>query len=284
MYVAVVDAAATCLADGPARAACAPACMVQASGPAPGLQPLGIASQPAYHDPEHGPVPTRSGTQLLVSASPEKAYAEFLQTTLKPLVRSSDDAAFLLDGNGAAIAAVPRTRGRVDMRPVAGGHRSGEVSTPEGKQFFASAPVGGSSWRTVLTVPESLSVRARGRAGQVAALGHPRPAGDRAHGHGLAGAPALGDRQPPQPVEHGPGAGQRQPGPVERRPGAVRLRRLARPVVAAALGGRVQPDAGQALPRPAGLRRRHLDRVRGAGRGPHAARDRRPAPVLPRRP
>ena len=99
--------------------------------------------------------PTRSGPRLLVSASPEKAYAEFLQTTLKPLIRSSDDAAFLLDGNGSAIAAVPRIRGRMDMRPVARGRRSGEVSTPEGKQFFASAPVGGSSWRTVLTVPES---------------------------------------------------------------------------------------------------------------------------------
>jgi hypothetical protein len=41
------------------------------------------------------------------------------------------------------------------MRPVAGGRRSGEFSAPEGKRFFASAPVGGSSWGTVLTVPES---------------------------------------------------------------------------------------------------------------------------------
>ena len=70
---------------------------------------------------------TPSGPRLLLSASPEKAYAEFLQTTLKPLVRSDDDAAFLLDGKGAAIAAVPRIRGKADMTSAGRGPSLGRV-------------------------------------------------------------------------------------------------------------------------------------------------------------
>ena len=110
---------------------------------------------------------TPSGPRLLVSASPEKAYAEFLQGTLKPLVRSADDAAFLLDGRGQAIAAVPRRAGPVgSLGRMAGTRRSGEVSTPRGPRFFAAAPVGGSSWRTVLTVPESALYAPAGGLGQ----------------------------------------------------------------------------------------------------------------------
>ena len=110
---------------------------------------------------------TRSGPRLLISASPEKAYTEFLQGTLKPLVRSSDGGAFLVDGRGRAIAAVPRAgKLAAEVGRLPESDSSGPMASSEGTQFVASAKVGGSSWRTVLTVPESSLYSPAGGPGQ----------------------------------------------------------------------------------------------------------------------
>ena len=73
-------------------------------------------------------------------------------------------------------------------------------------------------------------------------------------------------------------------GPVQPRPGAVRLRRLPRPAGAAAQGGELLPDARAALQRPARRARRPVHRLRRRRREADAAADQRPARVLPGRP
>ena len=72
---------------------------------------------------------------------------------------------------------------------------------------------------------------------------------------------------------------------LERRPRAVRLRRLARPAGAAAQGGELLPGCSQTpLPRPARRARRPVHRLRRRRREAHADADQRPARVLARRP
>ena len=72
--------------------------------------------------------------------------------------------------------------------------------------------------------------------------------------------------------------------PVQPRPRAVRLRRLARPAGAAAQGRQLLPAARAALRRPARRAGRPVHRVRGRRRQAHAAADQRPARLLPGRP
>ena len=74
------------------------------------------------------------------------------------------------------------------------------------------------------------------------------------------------------------------PAAVQRGPGAVRLRRLARPAGAAAQGGQLLPAAAAPVRRPARRAGRPVHLVRGRRRAPDAAADQRPAGVLPDRP
>ena len=80
------------------------------------------------------------------------------------------------------------------------------------------------------------------------------------------------------------GAAGRGADPVQPRPGAVRLRRLARPAGAAAQGGQLLPAAAAPLRRAARRAGRPVHRVRGRRRAADAAADQRPAGVLPDRP
>jgi methyl-accepting chemotaxis protein len=83
--------------------------------------------------------------------------------------------------------------------------------------------------------------------------------------------------------DEAPGGARPGPGVLERRAGTLRLRGLARLAGAAAHGVELHPAARQALPRQARSRGRRVHRLcRGRGRA-HAAADRRPAGVLPRR-
>jgi signal transduction histidine kinase len=98
---------------------------------------------------------TPGGERLLVTASPAKAFTVFLGSTLKPLVGArGDGAALVVDGRGHSIAAVGRSAGvaRVLSHEPAS-RRRGELDLPGGRSFYASAPIGGSAWRTVVTVP-----------------------------------------------------------------------------------------------------------------------------------
>jgi signal transduction histidine kinase len=98
---------------------------------------------------------TPAGVRLLVTASPAQAFAAFLGSTLKPLVGAKGDgAALVVDSRGHPIAAVGRSAG---VGPVLA-HRPdprgrGELDLRGGRSFYASAPIGGSAWRTVVTVP-----------------------------------------------------------------------------------------------------------------------------------
>ena len=71
---------------------------------------------------------------------------------------------------------------------------------------------------------------------------------------------------------------------LQRRARAVRLRRLARPLRAAAHGLELPPAAAPPLPRQARRRRRRVHRLRGRRRRADARPDRRPAHLLARRP
>jgi len=71
---------------------------------------------------------------------------------------------------------------------------------------------------------------------------------------------------------------------VERGPGAVRLRGVARPAGAAAQGGELLPAPPTPVRRPARRARRSVHLVRRRRRAPDAAPDQRPAGVLPDRP
>ena len=104
-----------------------------------------------------------------------------------------------------------------------------------------------------------------------------------------AGAPDR--RDVGQPRHHGvapPGArdgrADRRARALQRRAGAVRLRRLARPVRAAADDLELLAAPAPPLPRQARRRRRRVHRIRGRRRGPHADPDRGPARLLARRP
>ena len=122
-------------------------------------------------------------------------------------------------------------------------------------------------------------------------------------GDGPAGAGRLGRRRgrdaPPDRRRPAPRCGRarersrgQQPAraagrgadPVQPRPGAVRLRRLARPAGAAAQGGQLLPAAAAPLRRAARRAGRPVHRVRGRRRAADAAADQRPAGVLPDRP
>ena len=89
---------------------------------------------------------------------------------------------------------------------------------------------------------------------------------------------AAPDRRGQRPADR---AGRRAR-PLEPRPRAVRLRRVARPAGAAAQGGQLHPAAAEAVRRPARRTRRPVHRVRRGRRQAHAAAHPGPARVLAR--
>jgi signal transduction histidine kinase len=100
-------------------------------------------------------VRTPSGVRLLVSTSPAKGFTTFLGGTLKPLVGSSGGGgALIVDGRGRPVAAVGRAAGigqALERRPEA--RTRGELKLPGGARYYATSPITGSDWRTVVVVP-----------------------------------------------------------------------------------------------------------------------------------
>ena len=103
-----------------------------------------------------------------------------------------------------------------------------------------------------------------------------RPRPGRRHHAGPAGRPDRGHRARPAPAP----AARRRAGPLQRRPRAVRLRRLARPVRAAAQGDQLLPAARAAVRRPARRQGPAVHRLHGRRREADADPDQRPAGVL----
>ena len=137
----------------------------------------------------------------------------------------------------------------------------------------------------------------------IESLADPDPAGrrrrDRRSASSRAGRPrspasardvdtdARAHRQRARPGRAGAGAAggaQRRAGPLERRPRAVRLRRLARPVRAAAQGRQLLPAARAPVRRPARRQGQAVHRLRRRRRQAHADPHQRPAVVLAGRP
>jgi signal transduction histidine kinase len=108
---------------------------------------------------EYGaPVETDFGRRVIISGVSPQLLAGFLAGYLAKVPNVKGGSAYLVDANGAAIAATdaavapgapPKTPGLVDAI-----NKGSQGSFGDG-QYFVTAPVQGSPWRVVSTAPES---------------------------------------------------------------------------------------------------------------------------------
>jgi signal transduction histidine kinase len=104
--------------------------------------------------------PAAGGLRLLVSASPAKAFRDFLHGSLLPVPQGRERRVWVFDRNGALIASVNAPRG---LRPApelvqrALRERSGFFTAPTTGQerFFTADSIPESDWRIVAGVPRS---------------------------------------------------------------------------------------------------------------------------------
>jgi signal transduction histidine kinase len=113
-------------------------------------------------------VRTPSGVRLLVSTSPAKGFTTFLGGTLKPLVGSAGGGgALIVDGRGHPVAAVGRAAGvgqALERRPAP--RQRGELKLGGGTRYYATSPITGSDWRTVVVVPTATLYAPAGGVGR----------------------------------------------------------------------------------------------------------------------
>jgi signal transduction histidine kinase len=104
------------------------------------------------------PVPTQFGKRVLVSGVAPQLLSIFLGGYLKKVPNVEGGAAYLLDGNGAAIAATDAavSPGSPPQDPdLVKAVSSGDQGSFGNGQYFVTSPVQGSPWKVVSTAPES---------------------------------------------------------------------------------------------------------------------------------